>query len=334
MPLTYHLAPEESWEGADPAAPYAAPSLDAEGFIHCTDEREAMVETANRHYGSDPRTFVVLTVDLEAIGSPWRYDEPGSPYPHVYGPLDRSAIVAIDRPIRDADGRFLSIVTPAAAPVADAIVKLGGAVRMGPLELHRLVPGPPVGGPAVPCRPAGSVDVILEAIGTARPGAILVIDNEGRTDEACIGDLVVAEANAAGIAGIVAWSAIRDTAELRQIGLPVWSLGSVPFGPRAARPDREERLERADVGTVSVGRADLVVADDDGVVVFAAADGAGILERAQSIMATERRQADGIRAGRLLRDQLRFDEYLARRAADPTWDLRRHLSETGGAIET
>ncbi len=86
---------------------YVAPSLETEGFIHCTDGAEAMVATANRHYRDDPRAFVVLTVDLDATGSPWRFDDPARIYPHVYGPI---APGAIGRPApipRAADGTFL-----------------------------------------------------------------------------------------------------------------------------------------------------------------------------------------------------------------------------------
>jgi uncharacterized protein (DUF952 family) len=107
---TLHLVARDAWEAArsaNPDAPYQHPSLEAEGFIHCTDGDEAMAATANRHYAGDPRDFVVLTVDLDMVGSPWRYDDPGSPYPHVYGPIERTAIVAVRPMPRAPDGTFL-----------------------------------------------------------------------------------------------------------------------------------------------------------------------------------------------------------------------------------
>jgi hypothetical protein len=55
---------------------------------------------------------------------------------------------------------------------------------------------------------------------------------------------------------------------------------------------------------------------------------------ALEIMATERRQADRLASGESLRAQLAFDTYLARKASDPSYDFRRHLRESGGAIET
>jgi len=58
-----------------------------------------------------------------------------------------------------------------------------------------------------------------------------------------------------------------------------------------------------------------------------------ILSMALSIAQTERQQAQQIQAGKKLREQLRFDEYLARRATDATYTFRQHLRSVGGAIE-
>lgn len=106
---SFHLVPEAVWAAADPVEPYAAASLATEGFIHCTDGVEALAATFQRHYGDDPRPFMALTVDLDALGVPWRFDVPGSPYPHIYGAIPRPAIIAISRVERAADGRFVTL---------------------------------------------------------------------------------------------------------------------------------------------------------------------------------------------------------------------------------
>lgn len=226
-----------------------------------------------------------------------------------------------------------SIALPAAA-VADALVRLGLPVRLAPASLRRAVPGAPVSGPAVPVRHFGSVDVFLEAYETAPAGGILVIDNEGRDDEACIGDLTVAEAKLAGLVGIVLWGHHRDSAALPGIGLPVWSLGTLPAGPRGARPVTGDPFTEVRVGECVVTRSDVVVADDDGVVFVSADRWAEVQVVATRIVADESRQADLIAAGTSLRRQLDVAGYLARRADDPGYTLRRHLAERGGAIET
>ena len=106
MRPTYHLVPAETWAARDASSPYAAPSLASEGFIHCTDGAAAMVETANRHYHADPRAFLVLTVDLDATGSPWRFDDQAGLYPHVYGMIDPAAVLRAQPIPRSADGTF------------------------------------------------------------------------------------------------------------------------------------------------------------------------------------------------------------------------------------
>src|SRR6476646_2039255 len=113
MRTTFHLVPVEVWTAAEPrlagGARYAAASLDAEGFIHCTHGVDALGVTFERVYAVDPRPFLALTLDLDALDVPWRYDDPGSPYPHIYGPIDRAAVLDISRVDRAADGRFAGL---------------------------------------------------------------------------------------------------------------------------------------------------------------------------------------------------------------------------------
>ena len=112
MRVTFHLVPDDVWAGSDPAVAYEASSLASEGFIHCTDGVAPLAATFDRHYASDARPFRALTVDLDAVDVPWRYDVAGSPYPHIYGPIRREAITAVRRVRRGPDGRFAGL-TPA-----------------------------------------------------------------------------------------------------------------------------------------------------------------------------------------------------------------------------
>jgi 4-hydroxy-4-methyl-2-oxoglutarate aldolase len=220
------------------------------------------------------------------------------------------------------------------AAVADALVKLGETVRVAPANVRRLQPGPPLVGPAVTVRHFGSVDVFLEAFETAPAGGVLVIDNDGRDDEACIGDLTVAEAKLAGLGGIVLWGFHRDEQALREIGLPIWSLGSRSAGPTSARQRVGDPLTEARVGKELVTRSDIVSADDDGVLFVDSQLWPQVSQIAAEIVATEQRQADAIASGVSLREQLGFADFLARRAKDPGYTLRQHLAHRGAAIET
>jgi uncharacterized protein (DUF952 family) len=109
MRETFHLVPEASWATADPATAYEAASLATEGFIHCTDGVPALGETFDRYYAADPGPFLALALDLDALDVRWRYDVPDSPYPHIYGPIARSAVRAVSRVDRESDGRFAGL---------------------------------------------------------------------------------------------------------------------------------------------------------------------------------------------------------------------------------
>jgi len=108
MRPTYHLVPAGTWASADPSGPYTATSLAVEGFVHCTDGMTETVATANRHYRDDPHPFMVLTVDLDATGSPWRIEDERGIYPHVYGSIARAAVIRVVPAPRASDGEFLS----------------------------------------------------------------------------------------------------------------------------------------------------------------------------------------------------------------------------------
>jgi regulator of RNase E activity RraA len=139
------------------------------------------------------------------------------------------------------------------------------------------------------------------------------------------------EAARAGLAGVVVWGLHRDTADLVAIGLPLVSLGALPTGPLPAHEHPARDVVR--VGEWPVAPGDLVAADDDGVVLVEAAHADAVLAAARAIRDTERAQADRMRAGTSLRAQVRFDDYLARRRADPAWTFREHLRQVGGEIE-
>ncbi len=185
-------------------------------------------------------------------------------------------------------------------------------------------------GPAQPVTHLGSVDVILEAIDDAPRGAVLVVDNGGREDGACVGDLLLLEASLAGLAGVVIWGRHRDTAQLQEIALPVHSLGASSFGPRRV-PPAGRAMRSAMLDGVAVAEGDWVFGDDDGILIAGRDRIDELLETAAAIVATETAQADRMRSGTDLRTQLDFAAYRSKQVSDPTVTLRRHLEERGGA---
>ncbi len=226
--------------------------------------------------------------------------------------------------------RFATLTTP---HLADACVRAHVPVRCAPALLRAMEPGQRLAGRVLPARHVGSVDVFLEAFERAQPGDVLVVDNGGRLDEACVGDLVALEAKAAGLTGIVIWGLHRDADDIQAIGLPLFSLGSIPTGPLRLDPRPGDALLSATVGNFSVTRDDLVVSDSDGVLFLPVDRASEVFTLAEKIRDTERKQADKIRAGTSLRNQLQFGAYLARRQQSPALTFREHLRSMGGAIE-
>lgn len=227
-----------------------------------------------------------------------------------------------------------SVISGLSTPlVADACLRVGLPVRVAPAGLLPVVPGVCVGGRAVPVRHHGSVDLFLEAIALARPGGVLVVDNGGRNDEGCIGDLTVLEAKHAGLAAVVLWGLHRDHLELQQLGFPVFSYGRCPAGPLQLSVRQKESLSSARFGSLLVTGQDVVIADDDGAAFVPVVAIDAVLVAAQVIRERERDQARRVAGGVSLREQFRFDLYLERRATNPELTFRQHLDQIGGAIE-
>ena len=226
--------------------------------------------------------------------------------------------------------RFAALTT---AHVADACIRARVPVRCASALLRAVVPGSRLAGRVCPARHAGSVDAFLEALDTAAPGDVLVADNGGRQDEACAGDLVALEAQAAGMGGMVIWGLHRDTADIRAIGLPVFSPGATPTGPLRLDARAHDAPASAAVADWAVSRADLVLGDDDGVLFLPSAQAEEIFTLAATIRDTERHQAEPIRAGTSLRTQVQFRAYPAKRENTPSLSFREHLRTVGGAIE-
>lgn len=92
----YHIVAEKDWEAARKAGSYAPPSLEKEGFIHCSD-REFVDKVARRFY-SDMQDLRVLKIDVEKLHATLRYDAVQDVewglvhFPHIYGELNVDAV--------------------------------------------------------------------------------------------------------------------------------------------------------------------------------------------------------------------------------------------------
>jgi 4-hydroxy-4-methyl-2-oxoglutarate aldolase len=226
---------------------------------------------------------------------------------------------------------FRGLTTP---QVADACLEHGVEVRCGPSDLRAVSPAHcRFAGRVSPVRHYGSVDVFLEALERSSPGDVLVIDNGGRRDEACIGDRITLEAKNAGVAAVVIWGLHRDTRGIVTIGLPVFSLGVTPARPLRLDPREDQTFVSARVGPWTVSSDDIAIGDENGVIFVPRARGEAVAGWARALRAEELADARAMRRGTSLREQIRFSEFLAERRSNPKLTLRDYLRRVTGAIE-
>lgn len=178
------------------------------------------------------------------------------------------------------------IVRKAAAFQAAILADVAG--RRGTLNgrVCALSPSMKLAGPAftVEVR-AGDNLMIHAAMALAKAGDVLVIDGKGDQNCALMGALMMNQCKVMGLAGVVVDAAVRDTGELRELGFPVFSVGSNPNGPTKFVPGRINWP--VSVGGIAVHPGDLVVGDADGVVVIERDKAASLLDLAAKKVADE-----------------------------------------------
>lgn len=139
---------------------------------------------------------------------------------------------------------------------------------------------PRVAGPAytVKCAP-GDYLMLHAAIYRAPAGSIIVVE-AGGVDYAVAGGNVCGVAQKRGIAALVVDGVIRDLAEVRALGFPVFARGVIPIP--GGKDVIGELGSAVRCGGVHVQPGDIVVADEEGVVVVPSAEIEVVLERARA----------------------------------------------------
>ena len=163
-------------------------------------------------------------------------------------------------------------------------------------RIRALRPGMRLAGPAltVDVRPGDNL-MIHAAIQLAKPGDVLVIDGKGDLNSALMGTLMFSACKQLGIAGVVIDGAARDSAEIDELGFPVFCVGTCPNGPTKNVGGRIGR--RVSVGGVGVQSGDFVLADDDGVVFVEREELAGLIPLAHAKVADEAKRLQSISRG-------------------------------------
>lgn len=104
--MIYHIAKRAAWNEAKMRGSYSAPSLTAEGFIHCS-RRDQVLCVANEFYRGEPH-MVLLCIEESALRAELRWEAAAHPqpelaaatsseacFPHLYGPLNLDAVAGV-----------------------------------------------------------------------------------------------------------------------------------------------------------------------------------------------------------------------------------------------
>lgn len=104
-----HLVPKDVWERQQSRPTYVPEAYESDGFIHLTIGERNLIEVANRYYQQDGRDYTALELDKDRITARVHFDDDSGRYPHVYGPLNTDAVLAVHPVRRGTDGTFIGI---------------------------------------------------------------------------------------------------------------------------------------------------------------------------------------------------------------------------------
>jgi len=181
------------------------------------------------------------------------------------------------------------------------VYEASGREGLVDVDLHQIVPGSRVAGPARPVR-CGQDDNLMvhAAMAAARPGDVLVLTMPEPRAVALVGDLLATQAKARGVAGMLIDASVRDVEELVELGLPIWARWVRVRGAAKDVPGTID--EPVEVGGARIAAGDVVVLDADGAAVVAAA-------RAEEVLAAslEREERERVKRAKLQAGGLSYD---------------------------
>ncbi len=144
----------------------------------------------------------------------------------------------------------------------------------------------------------GDCGIVCIACVDARAGEIVVVDSDGVEDTAVWGAVMTEAAVIRGIGGAVIDGAVRDVAEIRESGLPMFCRSVVPRGPHEGFGGIIDA--RISVAGVPVSPGDIVLGNDDGVTVVPLERASQILVAAQAHLKKEEDWLRKLKAGKTI----------------------------------
>jgi regulator of RNase E activity RraA len=134
-----------------------------------------------------------------------------------------------------------------------------------------------------------------KAIYKAEEGYVLVMENGENQEAAVWGEMMSRGALAVGLSGVVLEGFVRDLADIKELGLPIFAAGAYPKGPGSINTE-------ITCGGVKVCPGDLVFGDDDGVVVVAPEELEDVVKKAEAKLLREGERIKELEDGKLVPD--------------------------------
>lgn len=111
MSIIYHLCQAKYWDAQNSHDDYFPSAFPQEGFIHCSTLSQ-LETSANKYYTHDTEV-VCLHLNPEALTAPLKYEfaaSRGEDFPHIYGGINRNAILKVVRHIKAPDAIWKNLV--------------------------------------------------------------------------------------------------------------------------------------------------------------------------------------------------------------------------------
>jgi regulator of RNase E activity RraA len=114
---------------------------------------------------------------------------------------------------------------------------------------------------------AEKVSALWRVLDEIRPGDVLLVQAYGDRYTGCLGEMLITYLKGRGGVGLVVDGCIRDWPKVREIGLPLWTIGATPhYASQASLFPWAYNVPIA-ISRVLAMPGDIVIADDDGAVV-------------------------------------------------------------------